>query len=58
MLTNVWAAMTVLSALNSILADQQVGWHVANFNAQHATIRSAGLTPSFWEPAAPVAPEA
>lgn len=48
MITNVWAAMTVMSAVNSILADGVVPWHVANFNAQHATIRSQGLTPSYY----------
>lgn len=48
MITNVWAAMTVMSAVNSILADGVVPWHVANFNAQYATVRSQGLTPSYY----------
>jgi len=48
MITNVWAAMTVLSAVTSILADGLVPWHVANFNAQHATIRSKSLTESYY----------
>jgi hypothetical protein len=49
MITNVWAAMTVLSAVNSILADGVVPWHVANFNAQHAVIRSQGVTASYYQ---------
>jgi hypothetical protein len=40
--------MTVMSAVNSMLADGVLTWHVANFNAQHATIRSQGLTPSYY----------
>ena len=49
MITNVWAAMTVISAVNSILADHMLTWHIANFNAQNATARSQGLTTSYYE---------
>ncbi|SMC08088.1 ThiF family protein [Sulfobacillus thermosulfidooxidans DSM 9293] len=48
MLTNVWAAMTVLSAINTLLADQQIRWHVANFHAQNAVCQAQALTPSIW----------
>ncbi len=49
MITNVWAAMTVVSAVNSILADKMLTWHFANFNAQNATVRSQALTASYYE---------
>ena len=48
MLTNVWAAMTVMSAVNTLLTDHQVLWHVANFNARYGTTRSQGLTADYW----------
>jgi hypothetical protein len=48
MLTNVWAAMTVMSAVNTLLTDHQVLWHVANFNARYGTTRSQGLTATYW----------
>ncbi len=48
MLTNVWAAMTVMSALNTLLTDHQVLWHVANFNARYGTTRSQALTATYW----------
>lgn len=48
MITNVWAAMTVVSAVNSILADKMLTWHVANFNAQNAAVRSEPLTASYY----------
>lgn len=48
MLTNVWAAMTVMSALNTLLTDHQILWHVANFNARYGTTRSQALTADYW----------
>lgn len=48
MLTNVWAAMTVVSAVNSIVGDGMLTWHVANFNAQHAVARSQPLTAAYY----------
>lgn len=47
MLTNVWAAMTVMSAINTLLTEQTVLWHVANFNARYGTTRSQSLTASY-----------
>lgn len=47
MLTNVWAAMTVMSAINTLLTEQTVLWHVANFNARYGTARTHLLTPSY-----------
>ena len=49
MITNVWAAMTVVSAVNSMLADGLLTWPVANFNAQNAAVRSQALTASYYE---------
>ncbi|WP_053958074.1 hypothetical protein [Sulfobacillus thermosulfidooxidans] len=54
MLTNVWAAMTVMSALTALLAEQQILWHVSNFNTYYSTHHIQVLTPSYWHALKPL----
>ncbi|WP_053958069.1 hypothetical protein [Sulfobacillus thermosulfidooxidans] len=48
MITNVWAAMTVMIALNTVLAEQHILWDISNFNAYYSTHHTQALTPSYW----------